>query len=536
MPSRVLAGVLAAAIVASAAAAAPQRPRQPAPALPATIFVFNGHGWGHGIGLAQYGALGFAREGVRYERILAHYYPGTRLGKAPLRKIRVLLRQSGGSIRVSSTASFRVRDAKGKTRALAPGTATVAAAGAGAALKTSARTLDLPAPVTFLPGSAPLELDRPYRGTLEISASGGKVRAINVVGLDAYLYGVITSEMPHDWPLEALKAQAVAARSYALSTRRGGDVDVYPDVRSQVYGGIEAEDPNAQRAVDATAGQVLFYGGKVAHTYFFASSGGRTAAVTDVWPDANPLPYLVSVPDPHDVISPYHDWGPVVLTPAAIGRALGAPPTLDLLPQLSRYGRVREITVRSARGDVTMTGSEFRRALGLRSTWVRIGVLALDRPPHFVVYGSQARLTGLARAVRASIEQRPLGSMWQRRAALVPEADGRFEVTPAPRVTTDYRLRTGDVVGPAVRVSVAASVKLAAVYRLALRGRVAPVSAVPVTVERAEAARWRLVTTVTPDARGRFAVAALEPGRYRARYEPAVGGVGSGVSATVVLE
>ena len=101
--------------------------------------------------------------------------------------------------------------------------------------------------------------------------------------------------MPKTWLPEALKAQAVAARSYALAVRKTtGAFDVYPDTRSQVYGGVNAESPTTTAAVDATVGGVLTYGGKIATTYFFSTSGGRTAAINDVWKSA-PVPYLVSV-------------------------------------------------------------------------------------------------------------------------------------------------------------------------------------------------------------------------------------------------
>ena len=134
---------------------------------------------------------------------------------------------------------------------------------------------------------------------------------MNVVGLEAYLQGVVPREMPSAWPPEALKAQAVAARSYALATRAGRRAfDLYADVRSQVYGGVAAEEPATTTAVDATAGQVVLYDGKVATTFFFSTSGGRTASAADAW-SGEPVPYLVSVADPYDDASPYHDWGPL---------------------------------------------------------------------------------------------------------------------------------------------------------------------------------------------------------------------------------
>ena len=119
----------------------------------------------------------------------------------------------------------------------------------------------LPGPLLFQPGSAALALKHRYRGSIQIDVSAGKLRAINMVGLEQYLYGVVPSEMPYTWPPEALKAQAIAARSYALATRRTGAFDLYPDTRSQVYLGIEHEKPSTNAAVNATAGQVVLYDG-----------------------------------------------------------------------------------------------------------------------------------------------------------------------------------------------------------------------------------------------------------------------------------
>ena len=153
----------------------------------------------------------------------------------------------------------------------------------------------------------------------------GALRAVNNVQLEAYLYGVVPSEMPYTWVPEALKVQAVAARSYALAVRKLNSwFDLYPDTRSQVYSGIAGEKPSATAAVQETAGEVVLYNGKVATTYFYSSSGGRTAAADEVWAGP-PVPYLQSVNDPYDTISPHHRWGPIAISAARLDRLLGAP-------------------------------------------------------------------------------------------------------------------------------------------------------------------------------------------------------------------
>jgi stage II sporulation protein D len=141
--------------------------------------------------------------------------------------------------------------------------------------------------------------------------SAGAFDLVNVVGLDDYLLGVVPREMPASWgddSLAALVAQAVAARSYALATLKPtANYDLFDDDRSQVYGGVAAEDPRTTRAVQSTRGTVLTYDGAVITAFFFSTSGGRTEDVQNVF-RSGPRPYLVSVPDPYDRISPYHDW------------------------------------------------------------------------------------------------------------------------------------------------------------------------------------------------------------------------------------
>jgi stage II sporulation protein D len=441
---------LLAVVVAAPAAARFEAPAPPSPS--AVTFVISGRGWGHGVGLAQYGALGYAKRGVTSDRILAHYYRGTELGAAPVSLVRVLLAEKRAKVKISSTAPFRVRDGFGAVQDLAPGTVTVTAA---LTLVTAARKQAFSPPLTFLRGAVPLQLDgRAYRGSLELSLDGKRLQAINVVGIDKYLYGVISSEMPHDWPLEALKAQAVAARSYALANRYRGAFDLYADVRSQVYGGIAAETPEARAAVDGTARQVLFYDGRIANTFFFASSGGRTADVTEVW-GSKPIPYLVSVNDPHDTLSPYHTWGPVTVQAEKAAKAFKVVGLQDLTPEVGSSGRARVVLAAGVLGSTEVAGSVFRRALGLRSTWVTIGRLALDRPAEPVPYGTRARLTGSVRGLKGVLlEQRPLGAAWQTVAALRPAADGTFVVAVRVEHTTDYRLRSGLSTGRPVRLVV----------------------------------------------------------------------------------
>jgi stage II sporulation protein D len=454
MPSRrlVLSAVLAAALLGPAGAS-PQT--TPTDTVTVTTFVISGHGWGHGVGMSQWGAYGYAKHGVTYDKILAHYYPGTVLAPAPVSKIKVLLYDKVRRIVVSSPDDFSVVDATG----------TVVQLPAGNYPLDSTLTLTpdpakppvvLQGPLTFKPGKSALWLRNPYRGTFTVTVTGKTLSLTNTVGIEGYIRGVVSSEMPHDWPVEAVKAQAVAARSYALFHLRGGAFDVYNDTRDQVYGGILAETPVGDRAVAETKRQVLLYNGKVADTFFFSSSGGRTADVTDVFAGAMPTPYLVSVRDPWDTYSPYHNWGPVAVAGSAASKALKIAGVGALQPQPAT-GRARSVVVTGRNGDFTLSASEIRSALGLRSNWMTVGTLALSRPVGEVQPTASVTLTGKASQVKDPVlEQRDTaGGDWQPGPALTLETDGTFSIDVAPEATTLYRLSAGTIKGAVLRVPVA---------------------------------------------------------------------------------
>ena len=198
---------------------------------------------------------------------------------------------------------------------------------------------------------------------------------MNVVGVDSYIRGVVSEEVPDDWPLEVVKAQAVAARSYALAQAGERSAILYADTRSQVYGGVEAESDVGDKAVAATKRQVLMFDGKVATTFFFSSSGGRTADVEDVFSGGTPIPYLVSVPDPGRQVVSAPSLGAGRAAGDAGIEAVPRPGTKDA-PHGSRL-RQGEGDRRSRRSRASggVPSSTVRRALDLRSTWVTIGVL-----------------------------------------------------------------------------------------------------------------------------------------------------------------
>lgn len=428
----------------------------------ATTFVLRGRGWGHGVGMGQWGAYGQAKRGVAYDEILAHYYPGTTLTKAPSSSIRVLLGEGRRPYSIASEVPFRLEDGNGEIYDLEPGSYAV-----GPSLKVALDPAEPPAeltgPLTFLPGTAPLAVgDRPYRGALQLQHVGRRLQVVNVVGIDAYVRGVVSEEVPDDWPLEVVKAQSVAARSYALAQRREGSI-LYADVRSQVYGGVEAESVVGNKAVTATKREVLTFDGKVATTFFYSSSGGRTANVADVFAGGKSIPYLVAVPDPDDKVSPYHRWGPVVLSAARVSKLLGVPAT-TALRKVPASGRAREVVVTGMAGEQRIPASTVRTALGLRSTWITPGVLSLSRPAGTVAPGATVQLSGTARQVKGPVwlEQRVLGGKWEPGPEIVVDQDGAFTVSVAPETTTLFRLAAADkVVSVPLRVPVATARRLA---------------------------------------------------------------------------
>jgi SpoIID/LytB domain protein len=435
--------------------------------------------------------------------------------------VRVLLIPGSKRVVISSRTPFTVRDATGKAYKLPAGKQQL-----GPALKlkpaASPDAKALRAPFVFSPGTTSLSVGgRSYRGLLRVT--GGKsVRVVNVIDLEHYLWSVVPREMPDRWPAEALQAQAVVARSYALThLQKGRDFDLFPDTRSQVYGGVAAESPPAKDAVDATAGEVVLYKGAIAQTFFFSSSGGRTADVQDVWYGAAPTPYLVSVPDPYDTLSPYHDWGPLRFKAGLLSKKLRARGSLqDVRSDVADSGRVRSVTLVGSKGERTVSGSVVRAALGLRSTWFTIGMLSLTPPAHSLMYGTQMRLGGVARGVpRVTLESRPYAGDWKQLAPL-RSRDGRVAATLSPKLTTDYRISAGLIRSGVVRLAVAPAVRITpTANRTALTGLVKPLlPGAAVQVQRQAHGSWTTIARTTVTASGAFSAAVtLTPGTYRAR-------------------
>ena len=339
----------------------------------AATWTVTGHGFGHGVGMSQYGAYGFALHDRDYRFILGHYYQGTSIGTAPQSKVRVLLTISSGAVifkKAISACGRRLNPTKLYSARLGAGGVRLVSS-RGRVLKRCGEKLRAKSR-----GRIRIRGNGAYRGALVVapSSSGGTLNVINALSIDKYVRGVIAGEMPSSWPIEALKVQAVAASSYALAgSIDGNGFDLYDDTRSQVYDGIEGETPTTDRAVRATSNQVVMYGDKVATTYYSASSGGQTENVEFGFGGGSPVPYLKAVDDPYDTTSPLHDWRRN-FSQADMQARLGqhVKGTLQDI-QVTKTGvtpRIVSANVVGSNGATKVSGATLQTALGVYSTWM----------------------------------------------------------------------------------------------------------------------------------------------------------------------
>jgi stage II sporulation protein D len=456
----------------------------------ATKLTITGAGFGHGVGMSQYGAYGYSLKLKDYPSILGHYYTGTTLGQLDSNpEVKVLLQ--GGKKAVSFTGAVAAGDLKldiARTYTVRRGDAGLVLRDAtGAAVGTTPGPLRVEAAVgeaLRLSGtSVPGVRDGLYRGSLLISASGSSMTVVNALDLEDYVRGVISAESPSAWPAEALKAQAVAARTYAITTDAGGGAfDQYADTRSQVYRGVAAETANTDAAVSATKGQVVTYGGQPVTTYFFSTSGGETEDVQNSFVGSEPKPWLKAVEDPFDNVSPRHRWGPFRYTATQVQSKLrryvrGRFKRIKVV-QRGVSPRVVRAQVVGTGGTTSVTGPQLRSAFGLYDTWAYFTSVTSKAskskkakkkaqpsspagdPSGGVSPGVRAaalkapRIEGTiapARTGRWVRVQRRLGSRWVTAADTTVLRGGRYSVAvPAPGV---YRVVYGTAVGPDVRVN-----------------------------------------------------------------------------------
>ncbi len=277
----------------------------PASAQAETTWVIDGAGFGHGIGMGAYGAYGYGKHGVGYKKILGHYFRKTKVERqrgAPT--VKVLLAVDPGDVsfsRATRACGHRLRPTK-TYRAKRNGESIVLASGSGKRISGCGRKLQATGRRNIKIGGL-----GSYRGALNaVPGGGGAINVVNEVGINAYAQGVLPGEIFPSWPKETLKAFAVATRSIGLATDVGGDgYDLYADTRTQVYEGAGRETKRTNAAVQATRDEALTYRGEVIQAFYHSSSGGRT---TTRFLGGPRIPWVKSVRDPYDRLSPLHRW------------------------------------------------------------------------------------------------------------------------------------------------------------------------------------------------------------------------------------
>ncbi|MBV9594598.1 MAG: SpoIID/LytB domain-containing protein [Actinobacteria bacterium] len=373
----------------------------------------SGRGNGHGHGLSQWGAYGAAAAGLNWSQIVAFYYPGTTqtsgLGATPIR-VKLDMAGTGGVLAVAAATGLAVVDTADNASWPAPAgysqyrviwDASVGHERLQGLANGAWTNLDLPGRgvfsglaefsnpnaqvvhVYFADGSA-----KDFRGVVEAVASAGSVYPVNILPLDWYVQGVIPREMPSSWAPDAVAAQAVAARTYALyEVQHSGaqPYDICSTTNCQVYGGLAAYDGGGNQiaglgeaaasnaAVAATAGVALYYGGSAAFTQFSAADGGYTSY--------GGQPYLPAQADPYDGYqnNASHAYS-ATISAAQIKAAWPQLAHLEWVMVTSRDGngdfggRVNTVVIYGVDGSganvrLTVTGSQFASAMGLRNNW-----------------------------------------------------------------------------------------------------------------------------------------------------------------------
>jgi stage II sporulation protein D len=388
---------------------APRRitPVNPIPITPGSV-TFYGRGYGHGLGMSQYGARGRALAGQAAATILAHYYEHTTMASvssaAPVRVLvlgpaaptatnPIVLHGRGAPFTLDGVSGTFPIGARAEIWRSGNGFGILINSATGAVLLHTTSTV---ADLRFRSGAEPgrIQVDsKPsaydtYRGTIRIMAISTGVIAVNELGLDLYLRGVVPAEMPASWPAEALKAQAIASRSYAEAHVHVGigAYDLFDDTRAQVYRGSLGEVTAATNAVTGTAGQVLKNGSTIITALYHSADGGATENNENVYTSptgqivSSPLSYLrgSSDRDPngvsYDSASPHATWHSATYTWAQLSAIfatdsrtnVGALTALDLSAK-GVSGRLIRVILVGSKGSKTVSGEIFREVFNTGS-------------------------------------------------------------------------------------------------------------------------------------------------------------------------
>lgn len=386
-------------IAASSLVAAPTaRADSAVTPLNSTITV-TGKGWGHGIGMSQYGAYGAAVSGLSYQKIIAFYYPNTTLGSLSSgNKIRVwITADNDNRLHFLPASGLRIKDSAGATYTPPTGSSytmwRISRSGSQRVLHYRNRSgtwvAKTPTGLTktrvwyaentqagYVKVSMPGGKIRDLRGRVALRFSGSSAKVVNTLPMESYLRSVVPAEMPTSWHIQAVKAQVVAARSYAARTRDLASstaiYDICDTTSCQVYKGLASrsgstrtvnETSNGDAAVAATANKVVKWGTSIALTMFSSSNGGHSA-------DGG-KPYLVAKEDPYDGKMRNQAWS-VSLSSARIQSAYSSIGTLKSVRVVNRDGdgpwggRATSVTIAGTSSSVTVTGGSFKSKFGLK--------------------------------------------------------------------------------------------------------------------------------------------------------------------------
>ena len=254
-------------------------------------------------------------------------------------------------------------------------------------------------------------------GSLDITAKDGHLLVVNVVDLEDYVAGVVSSEVNPEWHEELLRTQAVAARTYVLYKKlenAGQPFDVYASVQDQVYTGRKNVNDAVLDAVRLTRGQVLTYEGRPIFAVYSSTTAGPTEDAMNVW--AKDLPYLKGVDCPFDQESPWYEWQATIPFDVVESRLKEEGYPVGWLATLAPYritpaGRVRDVRILHSRGELILTGHEFRRLLGYAK--VRSTRFAIERIDRHVVFTGRGAGHGVGLCQWGAKEMAQLGYPYQ---------------------------------------------------------------------------------------------------------------------------
>lgn len=343
-----------------------------------TYFSFTGRGYGHAVGMTQYGAEGMAEKGYAYKSILKYYYTGVDITRRATTNssINVALKQNISNINISSNNDYSVSDLNTHIKLFdlpansstiiqfKNGNYIISNSGTNNIETTTASGIELSttdSAVLMVKGNS-------YLGTIDISrnnSTNNNVDVINNINIELYLRGVIPSEIYSNWKPEAIKAQILASRTYAMRQIRlntSRKFDVYDNELSQVYKGESIDNSQIDKLIDNTIGEVITYKGDLIDALFSASAGGQTVDASFVW--GIDIPYLKGKPDPYDKSIYSSNWWKYKIKRVALEKLF---PKVGAIYKLSitskKFLRPTLIKITGSKGNLTISSPRFRDKL-----------------------------------------------------------------------------------------------------------------------------------------------------------------------------